>query len=387
VGLLAEDRLAGAAEQAGLADWLVRHPELFDASKPLTEAARGVLAGQAKLLARLRPESRLAVAMLDGSAMDGHVFVRGSPKAAGEVVPRRFLEALAGPGPLPAAHGSGRLELARQMIDPALNPFVARVLVNRVWHHLFGRGLVASVDNFGVLGEAPSHPELLDHLADRFVRDGWSVKRLIRTLVLSRTYRMSSNPDGAGDAADPQDLLLHRMRVRRLEGEAIRDAMLAVSGRLDGKLFGPPVGVYLNDFQQGRGRPASGPLDGDGRRSVYLAVRRNFLSSFLLAFDTPIPFSTVGRRSVSNVPAQALILMNDPFVHQQALVWGRRVLGEGGSPREQVQRMYLCSFGRPATRDECRRCLDFVEGQQDAPTAWADLAHVLFNTKEFIFLH
>jgi hypothetical protein len=384
---LAEDRLAGAADLVPLADWLVRHPELFDAGKRLAEAAGPLLAEQAKVLAEVRAESRLAPAMLDGSAMDGHVFVRGSPKVRGEAVPRRFLEALAGPGPLPTARGSGRLELARQVTDPARNPFVARVLVNRVWHHLFGRGLVASVDNFGVLGEAPSHPELLDYLADRFVRDGWSVKRLIRTLVLSQTYRMSSDADGQGDVADPQDLLLHRMRVRRLEGEAIRDAMLAVSGRLDGKLFGPPVPVYLTDFQQGRGRPASGPPDGDGRRSVYLAVRRNFLSSFLLAFDTPIPFSTVGRRSVSNVPAQALILMNDPFVHLQAVVWARRVLAGGGSPREQVQRMYLAAFGRPATRGECRHCLEFLEGQGDDAAAWADLAHVLFNTKEFIFLH
>jgi hypothetical protein len=205
--------------------------------------------------------------------------------------------------------------------------------------------------------------------------------------VLSRTYQMSSDPDGRGDTVDPQDLLLHRMRVRRLEGEAIRDAMLAVSGRLDGRLFGPPVPVCLNDFQQGRGRPASGPLDGDGRRSVYLAVRRNFLSSFLLAFDTPIPFSTVGRRSVSNVPAQSLILMNDPFVHVESARWARRVLAEGGSPRQQVQRMYLRAFGRPPTRDECRQCLKYLDAQPDALAAWVDLAHVLYNTKEFIFLH
>ncbi len=386
---LAEDRLTGG--QAPLADWLVRHAELFDLdgglTKRLAEAAGPVLAAEAKLLAEVRPESRLALAMLEGSGMDGHVFVRGSPKAHGEAVPRRFLEALAGPAPLPDARGSGRLDLARQMTDPALDPFLVRVMVNRVWHHLFGRGLVASVDNFGVLGERPSHPELLDHLADTFVKGGWSIKRLVRTLVLSRTYEMSSSPDGRGDALDPQDLLLHRMRVRRLEGEAIRDAMLAVSGRLDGRLFGPSVPVFLNDFQQGRGRPASGPLDGDGRRSVYLAVRRNFLSSFLLAFDTPIPFSTVGRRSVSNVPAQALILMNDPFVHQQAGVWARRTLAEAGTPRQRVETMYLRAFGRPASESECRRCLDFIGDGKDDPAAWADLAHVLYNAKDFIFLH
>src|SRR5262249_53395315 len=124
-----------------------------------------------------------AMALLDGNGITEHVFLRGSPKALGEAVPRRFLEALAGTEPLPSKNGSGRLELARQMTDPALDPVIARVLVNRVWHHLFGRGIVASVDNFGILGEAPTHPELLDFLADRFVQEGWSIKKLIRFLV------------------------------------------------------------------------------------------------------------------------------------------------------------------------------------------------------------
>src|SRR5206468_4529734 len=144
------------------------------------------------------------------------VFLRGSPKLEGELVRRRFLEALAGPKALAIARGSGRLELARQMGDPALDPFIARVLVNRVWQHLFGRGIVASVDNFGVLGEPPTHPELLDHLADRFVRDGWSLKRLVRSLVLTGAYRMSSRPDPEADRIDPGNRLVHRMPIRRL---------------------------------------------------------------------------------------------------------------------------------------------------------------------------
>ncbi|MBI1913356.1 MAG: DUF1553 domain-containing protein, partial [Planctomycetes bacterium] len=306
-------------------------------------------------------------------------------------VPRRFLEALASVEGVSAC-GSGRLELARQMTDPARNPFVARVLVNRVWHHLFGRGLVGSVDNFGVLGEAPTHPELLDYLAERFVREGWSVKKLIRELVLSSAYRMSSHHGGKAEQIDPQNLLLHRIRVRRLEGEAIRDSILTISGRLDSRMYGKSVPVHLTPFQDGRGRPASGPLDGDGRRSVYLAVRRNFLSSFLLAFDTPIPFSTVGRRTVSNVPAQALILMNDPFVHQQAEQWAKRVLAQDGTARERITGMYLSAFARPPLDAEVRSCLRFlvrqagVSGSLDDPTVWTDLAHVLFNVKEFIFL-
>jgi hypothetical protein len=309
-------------------------------------------------------------------------------------VPRRFLEALAGPTPPAISRGSGRLELARQMIDPAVDPFLPRVLVNRVWHHLFGRGIVASTDNFGVLGERPTHPELLDYLADRFIKEDWSVKKLIRALVLSSTYRMASHPDTAADRADPRDLLLHRMRLRRLEGEAIRDAMLAVSGRLLDQMYGPPVPVHLTAFQEGRGRPASGPLDGDGRRSLYLSVRRNFLSSFLLAFDTPSPFSTVGRRTVSNVPAQSLILLNDPFVHGQAQLWAKRVLSQPGSTRERIIRMYESAFTRPPTETELTACVEFLQHQPaaqargiDNPAVWTDLAHVLFNVKEFIFLN
>jgi hypothetical protein len=204
---------------------------------------------------------------------------------------------------------------------------------------------------------------------------------------------MASESSPEAEKVDPSNLLLHRMRLRRLEGEAVRDAMLAVSGHLNPKTGGPSVPIYLTPFLDGRGRPGSGPLDGDGRRSLYLAVRRNFLSPLLLAFDTPIPFSTVGRRSVSNVPAQALILLNDPFVHQQAEVWARRVLSRPGSAKERVEGMYVSAFGRPPTGDERTACLAFLDGQakrygvktEDA-RVWADLAHTLFNVKEFIFV-
>jgi hypothetical protein len=205
---------------------------------------------------------------------------------------------------------------------------------------------------------------------------------------------MASNPSPDAEQIDPSNLLLHRMRLRRLEGEAIRDAMLAVSGRLDARAYGPSVPIHLTPFLEGRGRPTSGPLDGDGRRSLYLAIRRNFLSPFLLAFDTPIPFSTMGRRSVSNVPAQALILLNDPFVHQQAELWARRVLSPAGSPGDHVEEMYVSAFGRLPTDNERTACLGFLQSQAtrrgrgtDDVTVWADLAHTLFNVKEFIFVN
>jgi hypothetical protein len=341
-----------------------------------------------QLLSQIRKESRLAPVMLDGNAVDEYVLLRGSHKTPGALAPHRFLEALAGPTGPPASHGSGRLELARQMTDPAVNPLLARVMVNRVWHHLFGQGIVASTDNFGVLGDRPSHPQLLDFLADRFVRDGWSIKRLLRSLVLSQTYRMDSRQGGRGDELDPDNRLFHRMPLRRLEGEAIRDAILAVSGRLDERMYGPSVPAFLSEFQDGRGRPKSGPLDGDGRRSLYLSVRRNFLPSMLLAFDTPIPFSTVGRRSASNVPAQALILMNDPFVHQQAKLWAAGILSAPASTQARIAAMYQSAFARPPTESESATCEKFLEQQRlgEKLEGWTALAHVLFNVKEFIFV-
>jgi hypothetical protein len=266
---------------------------------------------------------------------------------------------------------------------------------------LFGRGIVASVDNFGILGQRPTHPELLDFLANKLSEDGWSIKRMIKSMVMSGTYRMSSRPtDTKAEAADPEDLLLHRARLRRLQGETIRDAILAISGRFDRKMFGPSVAIYLTPFMQGRGRPKkSGPLDGDGRRSIYIAVRRNFLSPMMLAFDTPIPFNAVGRRSVSNVPAQALILLNDPFVIQQAQVWAKHVLSTDGlSTTERIGRMYAAAFSRPPSDAERANASEFLQRQSTAygadgsqpvvdARAWSDLGHVLMNVKEFIYVH
>ena len=276
-------------------------------------------------------------------------------------------------------------------------------MVNRVWQHLMGRGIAPSVDNFGVLGQAPTHPELLDHLAAEFVRDGWSLKRLVRRIVLSSTYKQESEASGSGVSpsaiADPQNFLFHCQNMKRLEGEAIRDAILAVSGGLEETMHGPSVPVHLTSFMQGRGRPKeSGPLDGAGRRSIYVAVRRNFLSPMMLAFDAPIPFSTMGRRNVSNVPAQALILMNDSFVTEQARLWSDKLLADQhASAPDRVRKMYLAAFSRQPTSDEITASLGFIEQQAASygvlaekattdPRPWADLAHVLFNVKEFVFV-
>jgi hypothetical protein len=282
--------------------------------------------------------------------------------------------------------------MAMRLTSPD-NPLLARVLVNRLWHHHFGAGIVRSVDDFGHQGERPTHPELLDWLAAEFMRSGWSIKHMHRLMLRSSAYRMASRYDELSERSDPRNELLHRMPIRRLEAEAVRDAMLAVSGRLDRRMFGPGPLPHLTPFTIGRGRPASGPLDGDGRRSVYLNVRRNFLNPMFLAFDYPVPFTAIGRRSVSNVPAQALTLLNNPFVTQQAQLWARRVLAEPGqSDRQRVARMYESGFGRLPTETELDEALAFLaeQGKEYGRTderAWADLAHVLFNVKELIFVN
>ncbi len=200
-------------------------------------------------------EPTLALAIADGTGEDEHIHIRGSHKNLGEVVPRRFLEVLGGSDSSTHEAGSGRLELARRMVDPAANPLTPRVLVNRLWKHHFGDGIVKSTDDFGAMGQKPSHPELLDWLAAEFVGRGWSIKAMHRLMVTSSTYRMVSVLQGDAERLDPTNAFLHRMNVRRLEAEAIRDSLLAVSGRLEPSMYGPSVPVHLTSFMEGRGRP------------------------------------------------------------------------------------------------------------------------------------
>ncbi len=334
--------------------------------------------------------------MCDGSGEEERVFVRGNHRNLGQEARRRLMTALDHGRPLQNPETSGRLELAERVLADE-NPFPARVAVNRVWQQLFGRGLVASSDNFGVLGEVPSHPELLDALADEFRKDGWSVKRLIRRLMLTRAYAMSSARTQQAEEQDPLNLLLHRANVRRLESEAIRDSMLAISGRLDLAQFGPPVPVFLTPFMQGRGRPGqSGPVDGGGRRSIYQAVNRNFLNPFMITFDTPQPATAVARRSRSNVPAQALIMLNSEFVHDQSAVWARRLVSTT-PPEGVVDTAWRQAFGRSPEALETESVMAWLDAvaaeqnmsRQDALKHEAiitDLCHTLLNKKELIYL-
>lgn len=338
-------------------------------------------------------ESKLAMAMRDGSPEDDHLLIRGSSGNPGDRVPRQMLTALRAPNKQEPRRStrSGRLLLAKQINDPD-NPLASRVIANRIWHHLLGVGIVPTTDDFGVLGQRPSHPKLLDHLALRFLDNGRSIKGLIKTIMLSRTYQMSGHVDPAASEMDPKNTLLHHRKPRRLEGEIIRDSLLAISGKLDRKQYGPPVPIHLTQFMQGRGRPAkSGPLNGDNRRTIYVAVRRNFLSPFTLAFDTPVPFSTMGRRTSSNVPAQSLILLNDPLVHQLASDWATKTLAEHDELGEQIKALYVSAFARRPTQSELDVATDYLVPttstlDSSAEERMKSFAHALINAKEFIFV-
>ncbi len=397
-----EEGLPGAS--LALLEW-ARHNELWKSESESGQAGDigRLLQRYQEIESRLKPPS-YTPAMAEGTGMDEAVFIRGNPKNPGQPVPRRFIEALHPPGAAAFSkkNGSGRAELAQHVL--ALdNPFAARVMANRVWAHLFGRGIVASTDDFGALGQPPSNPELLDWIADYFRTDAnWSVKNLIRFLVKSSTYRMASQKrNDRAEEVDPENILLHRMTVKRLEAEAIRDSILAISGRLDRKMMGPSVPTHLTAFMEGRGRPGkSGPLDGNGRRSVYLEVRNNFLMPMMRTFDAPIPFTTIGKRTTSNVPAQSLILMNDPFIREQAALWAKRTLRSSHrSTEERLNQLFKEIFARSPKQFETQQIEAFLlaqsavlgraTGGEHSSTAvelWTDVCHALLNAKELIYV-
>jgi hypothetical protein len=378
-------------------DWLLRHGLLSNSAQQSPRLA--ALVEQYRAAERKLATPRVVPGLADeDGGFDHPLYLRGDWKKPGASVPRRYLEVLdATPRGTPLAlRGSGRRELAEQIASPH-NPLTARVMVNRVWHHLFGTGLMRTVDDFGHVGELPSHPELLDYLAARFVEDGWSVKKLIRHVVLSRAFRQSSRQSAAGRRADPQNRLLHHYPARRLEAEAIRDAILAASGRLDRTLYGPSIQPYREKENPDR-RLFPGPLDGRGRRSIYVKPTLMEGPKFLQVFNFPGGKVCQGRRDVTNVPAQALALLNDPFVLQQAEVWaGRLVARADPSVAARVEHMFQVALGRPPEADERERFTKVVgelaalhgvpaEGVLRSRALWQDVAHAMFNLQEFVYI-
>jgi hypothetical protein len=331
---------------------------------------------------------------------DSPLFVRGEVDRPSDKVRRAIPEILAGvESPTIQPTTSGRRELAQWVTDPA-NPLTSRVVVNRVWHWLFGAGIVASVDNFGTTGDVPSHPELLDHLASQFMANGWSIKQLIREIVLSRTYRLASTYDERNYAADPSNALLWRHSPRRLEAEAIRDSMMSAAGTLE---LERPVASLI-------GRAGDGPLGGprrmrlsedavakanDNHRSVYLAVARNAEPDILATFDFPDAAAVQGARQVTNVPSQSLFLLNSDFAAKQARALAHRVTPVetkmAEKPRldtnlvpKQLEQLYWLALSRSPTSDEESAARKLLSRYRSDPLAgWTSVARAVLASAEF----
>jgi hypothetical protein len=327
------------------------------------------------------------------------VLNRGELKDKGAEVPRGVLTVLR---TLPANHinpnHSGRLELAHWIASKD-NPLTARVMVNRIWGHLFGQALVPSTDNFGGLGDEPSHPELLDHLALQFMNDKWSVKKLIRSIVLSRTYQMNSDHNSENHAIDPSNKYLWHMERRRLDAEEIRDAMLAASGELDLERPEASPVMQLPNAQLKGGKGLGEVRKATNVRSVYLPIVRGQVPEMLQVFDAADPSLIMGKRDVTTVPTQALFLMNSPFAMKQSETLAKRVLAEKGTgPAAHIDLAYRLALGRlPTEREkadvtkyvgEYRKALEEAGHKGNSQlAAWASFCQALFASGEFRYVY
>ena len=365
--------------------------------KTLTDALRifwrsGGIKGQLDKVDESGRALPLAMGVSDRERMvNAPLFERGDVARPGKPVPRGFPRVieLSGAGKLPTDH-SGRLELARWLTHPD-HPLTARVMANRVWRHLFGAGIVRTMDNFGFSGERPTHPELLDNLAVKFVADGWSVKKLVREIVLSRTYRQASTYDPADFKVDPDNRLLWRAAKRRLDAEAIRDAMLAVSEDLDAaRPTGSLVAKVIGDRPIsliGLDQRVPADLDGSKHRSVYMPVLRDRLPDVLDLFDFAEPSLVTGDRATTNVPVQALYLINSPFVRERARSLADRLARETDD-EARIHSAFLLCFGRAPDEDEAKRAASFLERGKDgndkqARQVLANFCQALLATAEF----
>jgi hypothetical protein len=344
-------------------------------------------------------ERALCVTEAGGRAPETFVLLRGNPNVKGERVEPGFPVVLGGESlelPTPGARSTGRrLVLADWIVSPA-NPLTPRVLVNRLWQQHFGRGIVRTPSDFGLQGARPTHPELLDWLAAELVESGWRLKPLHRLLVTSNTYRMSSRSEAKALAADPANDLFWRFDMRRLTGEEIRDSILAVSGRLNRKMYGPgvfpeiPREVLAGQSMPGNGWKVSPPAEQD-RRSVYVHVKRSLLLPILEAFDLPETDRSTPTRFSTTQPTQALGMLNGDFLNRQAEALARRLRREAGDVAGQVRRALYLATARPPTEGEVRRGVDLIAAmrEQDEASSEQALTHfclVVLNLNEFMYL-
>ncbi len=346
----------------------------------LPEAMRKKLDESAVALAKLQKSDNakgvpIAHGLAEAGSTDMKVMLRGNPAKLGEVAPRRFLKIIAGDEPAKFTQGSGRLELANAIASKD-NPLTARVMVNRVWQYHFGRAIVGSPSNFGELGDRPTHPELLEYLAVRFMDNGWSFKKLHREIMLSAVYQLAAERDEKNFGKDGDNQWFWRMNRRRLDVESWRDAMLAASGKLDAKLGGPTTNLSAVD---------------NVRRTVYAKISRHDLNPLLRLFDFPDANITSERRSETTVPQQQLFVLNSPFVIETSKAFAARVQKEGATDAERLQRAFAVAYGRPASGDESQVFLTFLGGKDEQPTEnrltrWERVAQILIAGNEFMYV-
>ena len=394
------------ADLLELGENLEKYPPGPEREKKLADARKRVNKVQAELIGLNDPAAHGAVAMGTRDAKtvgDTEIRIRGEAEKLGPTVQRGFLTLFEIPnGPKINPQQSGRLELA-QWLTHEKNPLTPRVMANRVWQHLFGQGIVASVDNFGVTGEQPANPELLDHLATRLMKDGWSVKKLIRAVVLSRAYQLSSETVDANGAVDPANRLTWRHNPRRLDAEEIRDAMLSASGKLDRSRPNGSPAMDLKVIELSNTSPLAKKLEEDAkqsvRRSVYLPLVRLITPRALEVFDFAEQGLVVGNRDSTTVATQALYLLNDPFVRQQSQAVAQRALGvKDADEAARLQLAYRLTLCRPASAKEVERAqsylIDYEAAARDGsktpanarPAAWASFCQALLASAEFRYI-
>ncbi|MCA9247164.1 MAG: DUF1553 domain-containing protein [Planctomycetales bacterium] len=346
------------------------------------------------------PQPELAIGVRDAKTIrDWPIQLRGEKGKNGDVAPRGFLSCVALPDPptITATEQSGRVELAQWITHPE-HPLTSRVIVNRVWHHLFGSGLVRTVDNFGVNGEPPSHPELLDYLARRLSHElDWSLKSLIREIVLSRTYQLASDYSEEAYATDAENRLLWRMNRRRLEAEPLRDAVMLAAGTLDTSRPAGSLVLKIGEGEVGRGINTKILDEPFPYRSVYLPIIRGIVPEPLRLFDLPEPSNVQGQRDATNVPAQSLYLLNSPFILEQADAAAARILASGDERDDRLKLLYQICLGRQPSDEERAAGAEFLDQMaRDKPAdadnaahaqrAWSMLCQGMFARAEFRFL-
>lgn len=361
----------------------------------------GQIDGDLNFWRQVKPHTKRAFTAADRRRPDdARINLRGNVHVLGDAVPRGFPEVLRWEGVAPpSSRSSGRLELAQWLTDPR-HPLASRVYVNRLWRHLFGAGIVPSVDNFGTRGDLPSHPELLDYLAHRFIELNGSTKAILREIVLSRVYRLDSRVDPAAAAVDPDNRLLWRMTPRRLEAETIRDSVLAVSGRLDFRSGGPTLPITRENLH------VNSPsfLEDDARiephvkfrRSVYMPIMRGSLFrelDVLTLFDFADPDQIVGARAATTVPTQALFLLNSDFIHDAARGVAQDILAEDAvDDSARIQKLYLKLFGRAPRAPDLAVAAEYLQSAGAAAetpeareNAWTEYCRALLISAEFLF--